>query len=91
MQQHFSPDMLAARPASELIAAIASAAPVLREELTIVAQTPLTVQVRLGGLEVFAAAAADPPHRLTGLLAVPLGRQITDPRVAAPPPARRTG
>jgi CubicO group peptidase (beta-lactamase class C family) len=91
MQQHFSPDLLAARPGPELIAAIASAAPVLREELTIVAQTPLTVQVRIGGLEVFASAAADPPHRLTGLLAVPLGRQITDPRVAAPPPARRSG
>lgn len=91
MQQHFSPDLLAARPGPELVAAIASAAPVLREELTIVAQTPLTVQVRIGGLEVFASAAADPPHRLTGLLAVPLGRQITDPRVAAPPAARPSG
>src|ERR1700733_11020045 len=85
MQQHFSPDVLAARPAPELIAAIASAAPALREELTVVAHTPLTAQVRIGGLEVFASASAGPPHRLTGLLAVPLGRQITDPRVAAPP------
>ncbi|HZC63422.1 MAG TPA: serine hydrolase domain-containing protein [Streptosporangiaceae bacterium] len=91
MQQHFSPDLLAARPAPELIAAIASAAPALREELTVVSQTPLAAQVRIGGLEVFASAAADPPHRLTGLLAVPLGHQITDPRVAAPPAARRTG
>jgi CubicO group peptidase (beta-lactamase class C family) len=91
MQQHFSPDVLAARPAPELIAAIASAAPALRGELTVVAQTPLTAQVRIGGLEVFASAAAGPPHRLTGLLAVPLGRQITDPRVAAPPAARRSG
>lgn len=40
MEQHFSPDVLAARPAPELIAAIASAAPALREELTVVAQTP---------------------------------------------------
>jgi hypothetical protein len=91
MQQHFSPDLLAARPAPELIAAIASAAPALREELTVESQTPLAAQVRIGGLEVFASAAADPPHRLTGLLAVPLGRQITDLRVAAPPAARRTG
>jgi len=44
MQQHFSPDLLAARPAPELIAAIASAAPALREELTVVSQTPLTAQ-----------------------------------------------
>jgi CubicO group peptidase (beta-lactamase class C family) len=91
MQQHFSPELLAVRPAPELVAAIASAAPALREELTIVAQAPLTAQVRIGGLEVFASAAAGPPHRLTGLLAVPLGRRITDPRVAAPPAARRTG
>jgi hypothetical protein len=62
MEQHFSPDMLAARPAPELIAAIASAAPALRDELTVVAQTPFTAQVRIGGLEVFASAAADPPH-----------------------------
>ena len=91
MRQHFAPELLAARPGPELIAAIASVAPVLREELTIVAQTPLTAQVRIGGLEVFASVAADPPHRLTGLLAVPLGRQITDPRVAAPGVARMAG
>src|ERR1700727_1237133 len=58
IQQHFSPDVLAARPAPELIAAIASAAPALREELTVVAHTPLTAQVRIGGLEVFASDAA---------------------------------
>jgi CubicO group peptidase (beta-lactamase class C family) len=91
MRQHFAPEVLAARPGPELITAIASAAPALREELTIVAQTPLTAQVRIGGLEVFASVAADPPHRLTGLLAVPLGRQITDPRVTAPAPARMAG
>lgn len=63
MQQHFGPELLAARPAPELVAAIASVAPVLREELTVVTQAPLTAQVRIGGLEVFAATAADPPHR----------------------------
>jgi len=91
MQQHFAPEMLTARPVPELIAAIASAAPALREEVAVVTQSPLAAQVRIGGLEVFASVAAGPPHRLTGLLAVPLGRQITDPRVAAPPAARRTG
>src|SRR6266481_2513742 len=40
MRQHLAPEVLAARPGPELIAAIASAAPMLREELTIVAQTP---------------------------------------------------
>ncbi len=90
MQQHFGPELLAERPAPELIAAIVSVAPVLREELGVVTQAPLTAQVRIGGLEVFASVAADPPHRLTGLLAVPLGRQMTDPRVA-PTLARMSG
>jgi CubicO group peptidase (beta-lactamase class C family) len=40
---------------------------------------------------VFASVSAEPPHRLNGLLAVPLGRQITDPRVAVPAPARPAG
>ena len=91
MQEHFAPELLAVRPVPELIAVIASAAPALREELTVVTQGPLVAQVRIGGLEVFASAAADPPYPLTGLLAVPLGRRITDPRVAVPAPARLAG
>ena len=91
MQEHFAPGMLAVRPVPELVAAIASAAPALREELTVVTVDPLTAQVRIGGLEVFASAAADPPHPLTGLMAVPLGRRITDPRVALPAPTRLAG
>ena len=66
-------------------------APVLREELAVVTQAPLTAQVQLGGLDVFASVAADPPHQLTGLLAVPTGRQVTDPRMSAPALARLTG
>jgi CubicO group peptidase (beta-lactamase class C family) len=91
LQQHFAPEFLAARPGPELIAVISSAAPMLREELAVVTQTLLTAQVRIGGLDVFATVAPDPPHRLTGLMAVPLGRQVTDPRMAAPAPARMTG
>ena len=92
LRQHFAPEFLAARPGPELIAVISSAAPMLREELAVVTQTPLTAQVRIGGLDVFAAVAPDPPHRLTGLMAVPLGRQITDPqdgRARAGPDDRR--
>jgi CubicO group peptidase (beta-lactamase class C family) len=91
LRQHFAPEFLAARPGPQLIAVISSAAPMLREELAVVTQTPLTVQVRIGGLDVFAAVAPDPPHRLTGLMAVPLGRRITDPRMASPAQARMTG
>ena len=70
---------------------ISGVAPMLREELAVVAQTSLTAQVRIGVLDVFATVAPDPPHRLTGLMAVPLGRPITDPRMASPAPARMTG
>jgi CubicO group peptidase (beta-lactamase class C family) len=91
LQQHFAPEFLAALPAPELIATIGGVAPVLREEFAVVTQAPLTAQVQLGGLDVFASVAADPPHKLTGLMAVPTGRQITDPRMSAPTPARLTG
>jgi CubicO group peptidase (beta-lactamase class C family) len=91
LQQHFAPELLAVRPAPELIATIGGAAPVLREELAVLTQTPLTAQVQLGGLDVFASVTADPPHKLTGLLAVPAGRPVTDPRMSAPGPARATG
>ena len=91
LQEHFSPEFLAVRPAPELIATIGGAAPVLRAELAVLTQTPLTAQVQLGGLDVFASVTADPPHKLTGLLAVPATRQVTDPRMSAPGPARTTG
>jgi hypothetical protein len=91
LQQHFAPEFLAALPAPELVATISGVAPVLREELAVVTQALLTAQVQLGGLDIFASVAADPPHKLTGLMAVPTGRQVTDPRMSAPRPARLTG
>jgi CubicO group peptidase (beta-lactamase class C family) len=91
LQQHFAPEFLAALPAPQLIATISGVAPVLRRELAVVTQARLTAQVQLGGLDVFASVSADPPHKLTGLMAVPTGRQITDPRMSAPALARITG
>ena len=52
MQEHFAPELLAVRPVPELVALIASLAPALREELTVVTRDPLAAQVRIGGLEV---------------------------------------
>ncbi len=57
LQQHFAPEFLAALPARQLIASIGGVAPVLREELAVVTQTPLTAQVQLGGLDVFVSVA----------------------------------
>src|SRR6266511_1995686 len=91
LRLHFDDQFLSEVPAAELIAAITSVAADLREEPTVIGQAPLSAHIQIGGLEVFAAAQAHPPHRLTGLQAPPTGRRITDPRVAAPPPARALG
>src|SRR6266545_3651571 len=91
LRLHFDDQFLSEVPAAELIAAITSVAADLREEPTVIGQAPLSAHIQIGGLEVFAAAEANPPHRLTGLQAPPTGRRMTDPRVAAPPPARALG
>jgi CubicO group peptidase (beta-lactamase class C family) len=91
LRQHFADQFLNEVPAGQLIAAITGVAADLREEPIVVGQAPLSAHVQLGGLEVFAAAEADPPHRLIGLQAPPTGRPVNDPRVAAPPPARTLG
>jgi CubicO group peptidase (beta-lactamase class C family) len=91
LREHFDDRYLAVLPAGELITLIAGVAADLREDLTVLGQVPLEAHVRVGGLEVFASAGADPPYRLTGLQAVPAPGRIADPRVAAPPAARTDG
>ena len=91
LREHFEDGFLAALPPGDLIATIAAVAADLREDLAVVGQVPLQAHVRVGGLDVFASAAADPPHRLTGLQALPAPGRIADARVAAPPPARTDG
>ncbi len=91
LAEHFDQQVLAAVPPATLIAEIAKLAPDLRSELVIIAQTPLQVHVQLAGLRFFAVAAAEPPHRLTGLRGFPLAERLRDPRVKHPPPARVLG
>lgn len=91
LREHFDERFLAAIPAEQIIASIAAVAGALREEPVVVGAEPLAARVRLGGIDVFAAVDAEPPYRLTGLQGYPLGERITDPRVAAPPPARTLG
>ncbi len=84
LRQHFDDRFLAAIPADALVRTITSVAAALREELVVARQAPLAVRARIGGLDVIAAAAADPPHKLTGLLGFPLGKLIADPRTSLP-------
>jgi CubicO group peptidase (beta-lactamase class C family) len=91
LREHFDDAFLAAEPAADLIALISGVAPVLRQDLTVVAQRPLEARVRVGTLQIAVAAADAPPHRLTGLLASPAAGPSADPRLAAPPPPRTAG
>src|SRR6266699_5421748 len=91
LRQHFGDRFLTETPAGELIAAITSVAADLGGELVVIGQAPLSARVQLAGLQVFASVEADPPHRLTGLQAIPAGGPVTATRVAAPPPARTLG
>jgi CubicO group peptidase (beta-lactamase class C family) len=85
LRQHFSEQVLAALPAHELVAQIASSSPDLHAELIVVHQEPLAVRARMAGSEVIAMAEEAPPHRLAGLQVIPLGGRVTDPRAATPP------
>src|SRR5579859_4232868 len=93
LRQHFSDQFLAALPPATLTGQIASAAGDLRGELTILGQGPLEVQVRLADVEYLVVVEPEPPHRVAGLHALPLGRRVRDPRVtrAVPAPTRTLG
>ena len=91
LRQHFSDAVFHVFSADELVAEILSKALDLRGDLVVVDQAPLGVRARIADTELFVAAEESPPHRLTGIQPIPLGKQITDARVAAPPPARTLG
>src|SRR6266508_1391687 len=91
LRQHVGGPVLAETPAGELIATIIQMAPLLREELVVMAQAPLSASVQIGDLRVDATVEAEPPHRLTELRAIPLAKRITDARVTSPPPAHSRG
>ncbi|MGH3257352.1 MAG: serine hydrolase domain-containing protein [Streptosporangiaceae bacterium] len=93
LRQHFTDQVLAVLPPATLTAQIAAAAGDLRGELEVLGRTPLEAQVVLADVEYLIAVEADPPHRVTGLRAMPLGRRMHDPRVirTGPAPARAWG
>jgi hypothetical protein len=82
--EHFDDHFLRLVPPETLVRTLTGVVSRLREELVITLETPLRLRAQIGGLQVEAAAAADPPHRLTGLRLYPRGERVTDPRVTAP-------
>ena len=84
LRLHFHDDFLASVGVAKLTEIIAAMAADLREKWVVANISPLTAQVKLAGWQVHAFADAQPPYRLKAVNRFPLGRQITDPRVAAP-------
>jgi len=85
LRRHFDEEFLRRVPPGELIAIITDMAADLREEYVVIAETPLTAQVQMGGsLQISVAVEHAPPHRITKAGQFPLGGRIADQRVAAP-------
>lgn len=84
LREHFTGEFLTARR-EDLITMLAAAAPVLREEPTVIIDLPCFARIRLGGFMVMATAGTAPPHPLSSLLVQRGGSQVSDPRVASPP------
>jgi CubicO group peptidase (beta-lactamase class C family) len=82
--EHFDAQFLRRLPPETLVRTLTGVLPRVHAELVTMLDTPLRLRGQIGGLQLEAAVAADPPHRLTGLRLFPLGERVTDPRVAAP-------
>ncbi len=88
LREHFSEQFLAAIPPARLVQAVSQMAADLRGEFEVIKQVSLRAQVRLGDLEYVVAVEDEPPHRLAGLRALPLGGKVRDHRAPAPPRTR---
>jgi CubicO group peptidase (beta-lactamase class C family) len=84
MRQHFADEFLTRPRVGELVETILGMAADLREDYVVTGISLLSAQVQLAGWQVHAMVEAGPPHRLTAVNRIPLGRRITDPRIAAP-------
>jgi CubicO group peptidase (beta-lactamase class C family) len=84
LREHFSDRFLSTVTAERLVRTLAGRAAELRDEPTIGLAEPLRIRVRIGGLQVEAAAEPEAPHRLSGLRVYPVGGAVNDSRVAGP-------
>ena len=93
LREHFTDQVLAVIPPGTLVGQIAAAVGNLRGELTVLGQNPLEAMVRLADVEYLVVVEPEPPHRVSGLRALPLGRRVRDPRVirSGPAPTRTLG
>jgi CubicO group peptidase (beta-lactamase class C family) len=89
MREHFSGQVLAAAPG--LAAQLAAGAVDLRADPVISDASAREVRLTLSGMMIMATAEAEPPYRLEGLFAIPVGARVQDTRVKTAPPAVASG
>jgi CubicO group peptidase (beta-lactamase class C family) len=89
MREHFSGEVLAAVP--NLAAQLAASAADLRADPVINDASAREVRLTLSGMMIMATSAADPPYRLEGLVAFPVGARVEDARVKTTAPAAAEG
>ncbi len=85
LREQFTAHFLSLIPPGTVISTLSQAAAELREELVVTRAAPLGVRAQIGGLQLEAAAEAEPPHRLAGLRLYHVGQHVTDRRVTDPP------
>jgi CubicO group peptidase (beta-lactamase class C family) len=86
LREHFDESFLSRITPGRLVTTLASSARAgrLRDEVTVSLDRPPVVRAQAGGMQIQAAAATVPPHRLTGLRMYRVSDSITDARVCAP-------
>ncbi len=85
LREHFADGYLNQVTTGKIVETLPRIAARLREELVITQDDPLHARARAGGAQLEADAEPGPPHQLSGFRAYPVGSQVTDARVAAPP------
>ncbi len=84
LREHFTDEFLSHVTPERLIAIFTAVPSELREELVVVASTPLTAQCHIAGRLVAAVAEATSPYRLAGLQLRLLGERVSDRRTTSP-------
>ncbi len=87
LAEHFEQSFLDRPAAGQLIESLSIMARTgwLRDEVTVITQRARFIRARAGDVRIETAGAAEPPHRLRGMMPYRAGKTVTDTRVAAPP------
>lgn len=87
LAEHFEQSFLDRPAAGQLIESLSIMARTgwLRDEVTVITQRARFIRARAGDVRIETAGAAEPPHRLRGMMPYRVGKTVTDTRVAAPP------